>query len=78
MLQFGYKRGAYVTRMTAARQARSMLECAPSLRHRRAKRKAAPMKIRVHVSLKPGVLDPQGEKLLANTVIENFRIEKVA
>ncbi|MBH5323118.1 phosphoribosylformylglycinamidine synthase subunit PurS [Aurantiacibacter sediminis] len=77
------------------------------------------MKIRVHVSLKPGVLDPQGravhhaleglgfegvddvrigrtveldvaddtsdkalaemcEKLLANTVIENYRIEKVA
>ena len=76
------------------------------------------MKIRVHVSLKPGVLDPQGravhhaldglgfegvedvrigrlvelelsqdvsdeslrdmcEKLLANTVIENYRIEKV-
>lgn len=76
------------------------------------------MKIRVHVSLKPGVLDPQGravhhaldglgfagvedvrvgrfieldvadgtadetleamcEKLLANTVIEDFRIEKV-
>ena len=75
------------------------------------------MKIRVHVSLKPGVLDPQGravhhalegmgfrgvddvrigrlieldvadettdaalaemcEKLLANTVIENYRIEK--
>ena len=77
------------------------------------------MKIRVHVSLKPGVLDPQGravhhaleglgfegvedvrvgrlielevadstsddsltemcDKLLANTVIENYRIEKVA
>ncbi len=77
------------------------------------------MKIRVHVSLKPGVLDPQGRaihhsleglgfagvndvragrlieldvdetvsdaaldemcrKLLANMVIENFRIEKVA
>lgn len=77
------------------------------------------MKVRVHVSLKPGVLDPQGravhhaldglgfagvadvrigrtieldvaggttdedlramcEKLLANTVIENYRIEKVA
>lgn len=77
------------------------------------------MKIRVHVSLKPGVLDPQGRavhhalgglgfdgvtdvrigrtveldvaggttdteldemcrKLLANTVIENYRIEKVA
>ena len=77
------------------------------------------MKIRVHVSLTPGVLDPQGravhhaleglgfegvedvrvgrlielevadstsddalsemcEKLLANTVIENYRIEKVA
>ena len=76
------------------------------------------MKIRVHVSLKPGVLDPQGravhhaleglgfegvedvrvgrlielevaestsddaltemcDKLLANTVIENYRIEKV-
>ena len=76
------------------------------------------MKIRVYVSLKPGVLDPQGravhhaldglgfagvedvrigrfieldvanatsdaaieemcEKLLANTVIENYRIEKV-
>lgn len=76
------------------------------------------MKVRVHVSLKPGVLDPQGravhhaldglgfagvqdvrvgrtieldvadttsdaqltemcEKLLANTVIENFRIERV-
>lgn len=76
------------------------------------------MKIRVHVSLKPGVLDPQGravhhaleglgfegvedvrvgrsieldvadntsdaaltdmcEKLLANTVIENYRMEKV-
>jgi len=76
------------------------------------------MKIRVHVSLKPGVLDPQGravhhaleglgfdgvddvrigrtveldvadetsdtaleemcEKLLANTVIENYSIEKV-
>ncbi|OBX20413.1 phosphoribosylformylglycinamidine synthase [Erythrobacter sp. QSSC1-22B] len=76
------------------------------------------MKIRIHVSLKPGVLDPQGravhhaldglgfagvedvrigrlieltvadgtsdadleamcEKLLANTVIENYRIEKV-
>ncbi|WP_271077352.1 phosphoribosylformylglycinamidine synthase subunit PurS [Aurantiacibacter sp. MUD61] len=76
------------------------------------------MKIRVHVSLKPGVLDPQGravhhaleglgfdgvddvrigrtvemdvadstsdealaemcQKLLANTVIENYRIEKV-
>lgn len=76
------------------------------------------MKVRVHVSLKPGVLDPQGravqhaleglgfggvhevrvgrtieleadeatsdaqltemcEKLLANTVIENYRIEKV-
>lgn len=76
------------------------------------------MKIRVHVSLKPGVLDPQGRavhhaleglgfagiddvrvgrlieldvsdgtgdealdemcrKLLANTVIENYRIEKV-
>jgi phosphoribosylformylglycinamidine synthase PurS subunit len=81
-------------------------------------RKACSMKIRVHVSLKPGVLDPQGravhhaleglgfdgvadvrvgrlielevadgtsdaaltdmcEKLLANTVIENYRIEKV-
>lgn len=77
------------------------------------------MNIRIHVSLKPGVLDPQGravhhaldglgfagvedvrigrlieltvadatsdtdleamcEKLLANTVIENYRIEKVA
>ncbi len=77
------------------------------------------MKIRVHVSLKPGVLDPQGRavhhaleglgfagveevrvgrlieldvaeetsdealdemcrKLLANTVIENYRFEKVA
>ena len=77
------------------------------------------MKVRVHVSLKPGVLDPQGRavhhaleglgfggvsevrvgrsieldvaddttdasldemcrKLLANTVIENYRIEKVA
>lgn len=77
------------------------------------------MKIRVHVSLKPGVLDPQGRavhhaldglgfagvedvrvgrlieldvaddttdaaldemcrKLLANTVIEDYRIEKVA
>ena len=77
------------------------------------------MKVRVHVSLKPGVLDPQGravhhaleglgfagvkdvrigrlveldvaddtsdaalaemcEKLLANMVIENYRIEKVA
>lgn len=76
------------------------------------------MKVRIHVSLKPGVLDPQGravhhsleglgftgvkdvrigrtveldvadetsdaqitemcEKLLANTVIENYRIEKV-
>lgn len=76
------------------------------------------MKVRVHVSLKPGVLDPQGravhhaldglgfagvenvrigrtveldladavsdadlnamcDKLLANTVIENYRIEKV-
>ena len=76
------------------------------------------MKIRIHVSLKPGVLDPQGravhhalegmgfsgvddvrigrlieldvtddtsdaalaemcEKLLANTVIENYRIEKL-
>ena len=76
------------------------------------------MKIRIHVSLKPGVLDPQGravhhapdglgfagvedvrigrlieltvadstsdsdlesmcENLLANTVIENYRIEKV-
>jgi phosphoribosylformylglycinamidine synthase len=76
------------------------------------------MKIRIHVSLKPGVLDPQGRavhhaleglgfagvedvrvgrlieldvadgtsdaqledmcrKLLANTVIENFRIEKM-
>ena len=77
------------------------------------------MKVRIHVSLKPGVLDPQGravhhaleglgfsgvedvrigrliemdvsegttdealadmcEKLLANTVIENYRIEKVS
>lgn len=77
------------------------------------------MKVRVHVSLKPGVLDPQGRavhhaldglgfagvtdvrigrtveldvaddtddaqidamcrQLLANTVIENYRIEKVA
>jgi phosphoribosylformylglycinamidine synthase PurS subunit len=77
------------------------------------------MKVRVHVSLKPGVLDPQGRavhhaleglgfagvddvrvgrlieldvadattdealdemcrKLLANTVIENYRIEKVS
>jgi len=77
------------------------------------------MKVRVHVSLKPGVLDPQGRavhhaleglgfsgveevrvgrlieldvadgtsdealdemcrKLLANTVIENYRIEKAA
>ncbi|MDE1466244.1 phosphoribosylformylglycinamidine synthase subunit PurS [Aurantiacibacter sp. D1-12] len=77
------------------------------------------MKVRIHISLKPGVLDPQGravhhaleglgfsgvddvrvgrtveldvadstndealgemcEKLLANTVIENYRIEKVA
>ncbi len=77
------------------------------------------MKVRVHVSLKPGVLDPQGravhhaldglgfagvedvrvgrtielevaegtsdesltamcEKLLANTVIETYRIERVA
>lgn len=77
------------------------------------------MKIRIHVSLRPGVLDPQGravhhaleglgfagvqevrigrsveldvaddtsdaalnemcEKLLANTVIENYRIEKLA
>ena len=77
------------------------------------------MKIRVHVSLKPGVLDPQGravhhaleglgfdgvddvrigrlveldvadsttdealnemcEKLLANTVIENYRVEKLS
>ncbi|MGI8944296.1 MAG: phosphoribosylformylglycinamidine synthase subunit PurS [Qipengyuania sp.] len=76
------------------------------------------MKVRIHVSLKPGVLDPQGravhhaldglgfagvedvrigrliemdladgtsdaaieemcQKLLANTVIENYRIEKV-
>lgn len=77
------------------------------------------MKVRVHVSLKPGVLDPQGravhhalegmgfagvedvrvgrtieldasdgisdsdldamcQKLLANTVIENYRIERIA
>ena len=46
------------------------------------------MKVRIHVSLKPGVLDPQGRavhhaledmcrKLLANTVIENFRIERL-
>jgi phosphoribosylformylglycinamidine synthase len=82
-------------------------------------RQEQPMKVRVHVSLKPGVLDPQGravhhaldglgfagvedvrvgrtveldvaegtsdadlkamcEKLLANTVIENYRIEKEA
>jgi len=81
--------------------------------------KAPPMKVRIHVSLKPGVLDPQGRavhhaldglgfagvedvrigrlielevaddtsdealddmcsKLLANTVIENYQIEKVA
>ena len=81
--------------------------------------KGIPMKVRIHVSLKPGVLDPQGravhhaleglgfegvddvrigrlveldvaddtsdealermcESLLANTVIENYRIEKVA
>lgn len=84
-----------------------------------AKAKGLPMKVHVHVSLKPGVLDPQGRavhhaleglgfvgvkdvrvgrlieldvgdgtddgaldemcrKLLANTVIENYRIEKVA
>ena len=81
-------------------------------------RKARSMKVRIHVSLKPGVLDPQGravhhaleglgykgvedvrigrlvemdladdtsdaaidemcQKLLANMVIENYRIEKV-
>lgn len=81
--------------------------------------KGPAMKVRVHVSLKPGVLDPQGraihhsleglgfdgvndvragrlfeldveesvsdeaiddmcKKLLANMVIENYRIEKVA
>jgi phosphoribosylformylglycinamidine synthase PurS subunit len=81
--------------------------------------KAKPMKARIFVTLKPGVLDPQGKaihhaleglgfggvedvragklieldladgtsdanieamcrKLLANTVIENFRIEKMA
>ena len=81
--------------------------------------RAATMKVRIHVSLKPGVLDPQGravhhaldglgfkgvedvrigrliemqvaddtsdealddmcQKLLANMVIENYRIEKVA
>ena len=57
------------------------------------------MKARVFVTLKPGVLDPQGKaihhaleglgfggveiadmcrKLLANTVIENFKIERAA
>ena len=82
-------------------------------------RKGTEMKVRVHVSLKPGVLDPQGRAihhsleglgftgvndvragrlleldveegvsderieemcrtLLANTVIENYRIERVA
>ena len=45
------------------------------------------MKARVTVTLKTGILDPQGkaraeaalkeaaEKLLANTVIENYRVE---
>jgi phosphoribosylformylglycinamidine (FGAM) synthase PurS component len=38
------------------------------------------VKARVTVTLKSGVLDPQGqaiqcEKLLANTVIENYAIE---
>jgi phosphoribosylformylglycinamidine (FGAM) synthase PurS component len=60
------------------------------------------MKARIFVTLKPGVLDPQGKaihhaleglgfdgvseadieamcrKLLANTVIENFKIEQLA
>ena len=55
------------------------------------------MKARVTVTLKSGVLDPQGkaieggdaakaeatlkeaaEKLLANTVIENYRVEAIA
>jgi phosphoribosylformylglycinamidine synthase len=97
------------------------LAAARPWRHRRgynAKMKARPMKARVFVTLKPGVLDPQGKaihhaleglgfggvedvragklieldlvdgtsdadieemcrKLLANTVIENFRIEKL-
>jgi phosphoribosylformylglycinamidine synthase PurS subunit len=91
------------------------------VRHRRPHplhRKAASMKVRIHVNLKPGVLDPQGRavhhaleglgfagvedvrvgrlielevapgtddaqldamcrQLLANTVIENYRIEKL-
>jgi phosphoribosylformylglycinamidine (FGAM) synthase PurS component len=43
------------------------------------------MKLRIIVTLKNGVLDPQGKaiqhalagrKLLANTVIENYRIER--
>lgn len=96
-----------------------LLEPRNASRHRRANTKGLPMKIRVHVNLKPGVLDPQGRavhhaleglgfegvddvrvgrlieldvadatsdealddmcrKLLANTVIENYRIEKVA
>ena len=83
------------------------------------KRKASAMKVRVHVSLKPGVLDPQGRaihhsleglgfqgvnevragrlieldvdnsvsdealddmcrKLLANMVIENYQVERIA
>ena len=98
------------------------LAAAPPCRHRRARTattKANPLKARVFVTLKPGVLDPQGKaihhaleglgfggvedvragklieldladgtsddeiadmcrKLLANTVIENFRIEKLA
>jgi phosphoribosylformylglycinamidine synthase len=45
------------------------------------------LQVRVHVTLKPGVLDPQGKAiehallalgfagLLANTVIENYAIE---
>ena len=95
-----------------------LLEPDTCSRHRRANTKGLPMKIRVHVNLKPGVLDPQGRavhhaleglgfegvddvrvgrlieldvadstsdaalddmcrKLLANMVIENYRIEKV-
>ena len=33
------------------------------------------MKARVHIMLKNGVLDPQGEALLANIVIESYDVE---
>jgi phosphoribosylformylglycinamidine synthase len=115
-----YSAGRRPARRECAVQGKQMVKLAAfrPRSHRRQKELAAAMKARVFVTLKPGVLDPQGKaihhaleglgfagvqdvragklieleladgtsdadieamcrKLLANTVIENFRIERL-